>query len=230
MNDSESTMPTESEPTAGPVDEMSIQIEDDTTCLSCGYALKGLRLADRCPECGLAVSTTMERMHSLTSRQFFTLGLRLFALFVLAWPFVTNYGVVNEVVWYLLHDQNTYYYETKWLAVLMPAITGVVSAALIWFAAPLVACIAAPKSFPLIANIGGPRTALMIGLCIFALWLIAKGADALIRAIAAFTLGGGEDLDSQTNIMISLIASGLLNSIAGALMLVWLVRHRDRLR
>ncbi|MEO0476476.1 MAG: hypothetical protein AAF085_10990 [Planctomycetota bacterium] len=230
MDDSKTAEPIEPEPPAGPANEMSIRIEDDTACLSCGYALKGLRLADSCPECGLAVSTTMERMHGLTSRQFFTLGIRLFALFVLAWPFASSYGVINEVMWYLLNDQTNYYYQTNWLNVLMPAITAVVCATLLWFAAPLVACIAAPKSFPLIANIGGPRTALMIGLSIFAMWLLARGADGLVRAIADFVLGGGDEASDQANIMIGFIASGILNSIAGVLMLVWLVRHRDRLR
>ncbi len=208
---------------------LAARIEDDTACLQCGYALRGLSLDDSCPECGLSIKLTRERLHGLSSRQLFTLGLRLFAVFVLAWPFIHDYGIVNNLIWMLLDDQgyNTYY-GPDFVSMLIPGISAIVIAGAIWFAAPLLACIAAPVSYPLIANIGGPRTAMMIALCLFALWLIAAGAGDLMYGLGHYVTADPEEIEE--NLFGSIpgwVVSGLFRVIAGTFMLGWLNRNKE---
>lgn len=197
------------------------RIEDDTLCLQCGYALRGLKLADACPECGLSVKLTRDRLHGLSSRQFFTLGLRLFAVIVLAWPFIHDYGIINNLIWMLLEDQgwNTYYGTESVTSLLIPGISAIVIATVLWFAAPLIACIAAPVSYPLIANIGGPRTAMMILLCLFALWMVATGTSDLMYSLGQYVTADIDSDQTTAGAIPGWVSSGLFRIIAGIFLL-----------
>lgn len=219
----------EAEPT--PNDEP--RIEDETVCLQCGYALRGLPLSGACPECGLSVKETRTRMHGLSSRQFFTLLVRVFAVVVFISPFTGDFGIIQNLTWMILED-NSYGFATPWsewlYSVVIPLALTTLLAGAIWFAAPLVACIAAPVSYPLLANLGGQKTARNIALCVFAVWLIATGGESLLTAALYYGIEQDrQDFELLKDILPQLLASGLFRVIAGIVLLGWLNRNRERL-
>ncbi|MFK7790531.1 MAG: hypothetical protein AB8C95_13690, partial [Phycisphaeraceae bacterium] len=118
------------------------------------------------------MSISRDKLHGLSSRQFFTILLRLVAIVVLLKPIVSEFGLIFMLIYHLL-ESDSYFATTgvnSWLLVFAPTFASAFIAGLMWYFAPILACLAAPVNAPLIADLGGVKTALMIGLVLLAVW------------------------------------------------------------
>lgn len=158
---------------------------DSLRCIRCRYALQGLdRYAD-CPECGLAIELSRTRLYAVTSRALFMIAIRIIAIVTLTQSMNLNSEYFYDLVDLLLHYGS--YGIADALKLFVPFIFVLVMATVLWVMAPKLAKLGIPDDVPLLANCGGPKSLLLIGLCLFALWISLSGAqDILITLLGVY--------------------------------------------
>lgn len=218
-------------PTEAPAADTPRPTEAGINCVQCGYPLKGLPPDGACPECGLEIRITRDKLHGLSSRQFFTILLRLFAITVVITPIVSDFGLVYNLAYMLSNDDpyNTYWPlgASGWFEVLAPTGAALVVAGLLWYFAPILACLAVPVNAPLLANVGGAMTALMIGITLFAVWFVATSAQSLAVMTTQYATGAFDHEDNAIYLP-AWIAGDLVRIILGVFILGWVIRRWDK--
>ncbi|MEM9345686.1 MAG: hypothetical protein AAGB26_03610 [Planctomycetota bacterium] len=210
-------------------------LTDELQCVQCGYALRGLEPSGSCPECGLAIKSTIDRLHSLSSRQLFTILLRLFAITVVIAPILGDFGLVYSLTYMFAHSEfaGRPIGSDSWAEMFMPFIASAAIAGLLWYFAPILACLAVPTSAPLIANIGGAKTAIIIGLAFVAAWLVATGVEELVMIgfhYATGVYGLENDQGDLSEYLAGWVAASFFRVLAGGFLFAWIIRRWDHLQ
>jgi hypothetical protein len=203
--------------------------EEVISCVECGYLLKGLGPTDACPECGLSIRLSRERLHALSSRQFFTVLLRIYAIILFLKPVISEYGLIFNLLYSFFESES--YLATagfdSWFLVLAPTLASGLIAALLWYFAPIIACLAAPINAPLLSNLGGAKTALMIGLVLMAVWFIATGIDSALVIATQYVSGFYEQEHARPGEAIGWLVGDAFRVIGGIFLIGWVIRRWD---
>ena len=209
-------------------DAVSGQVEDDSACIDCGYKLRGLKLTADCPECGLAVRISRDRLSGISSRQFCTLALRIAATVLVVLPLIGEFGLINSLAWLLIDaDAFSYLDKTQIVFVFVGPLIKMAIGVVLWFLAPLVACLIAPHSVPLILNAGGSRNLMWMLVGLLAVWMVFTGAESLLVIFTAYSMERNDlETPSYGQDYPVLFVSGFFRVVAGIFLIGWLIRRR----
>lgn len=144
-------------------------------CIDCGYDLQATPEDGACPECGLAVATSVNKSGSATLRSFFVLVCRLYSVWLIV---VSIQHLVAMVLMLIYWDRSrgnarmgADVFEILF-PVLLPLVLNGVGVVVVWCFSPWLARRAIRRDRPL--ALGAGMRALdgyCVGLCLMGVWL-----------------------------------------------------------
>ena len=147
---------------------------------------------------------------------------------MMLWPLVGEFGLINSIAWMLIdRDAFSYFDLSELLWLFLDPVLRIGIGVGLWFAAPLIACLVAPHSAPLILNAGGSRAAMQMLAALFAMWMILTGCESLLETFAIYSMQRNElDIYGNTAFSPVSIVTGFFRLIAGIFLLGWLIRRQ----